>query len=118
MRSARQNDDLTREPRIEEALADPVIQAVMARDHLSRDDVLRVVRAAQARLHAAQGQASPGDAGHAAHGVVTPFPAHAVRASAPAVHPADRRDVATVHPDEIDLRPTALRCCGGSLVEE
>src|SRR5258708_12882222 len=50
MRLARQDDDLRSEPSLDEALADPVIQAVMGRDGVTRDDVMRVALAARARL--------------------------------------------------------------------
>lgn len=102
MRPARNTDDLTREPTVEEALADPVVQAVMARDRVSRDDVLRVVSAAQARLHASRLQESHG-------AVVTPFPARAVRASAA---PAANRELPALGTDD-EPRP-ARRCRGGS----
>lgn len=102
MRPARNTDDLTREPTVEEALADPVVQAVMARDRVSRDDVLRVVRAAQAWLSASRLHAS-----HEA--VVTPFPARAVRASAA---PAANRELASLGIDD-EPRP-ARRCRGRS----
>lgn len=98
MHSARPKDDLTREPSLEEALADPVVQAVMARDRVSRDDVLHVARAAQARLRAPQAA------------VVTPFPARAVRASA---HPAEYGELASIGVDDDRYRP-ARRCRGGS----
>jgi len=43
-------DDLSVEPTLYEALADPVVQAVMARDCLSREQVLQVALAARAKL--------------------------------------------------------------------
>ena len=56
MNLARYNDDdLTSEPSLDEALADPVIRAVMLRDGISRDDVENVALAARARLLASCG---------------------------------------------------------------
>jgi hypothetical protein len=56
MNLARYNDDdLTSEPSLDEALADPVIRAVMLRDGISRDDVENVALAARARLLAPRG---------------------------------------------------------------
>lgn len=49
-RLERRDDDLRAEPSLDEALADPVIQAVMSRDGVTRDDVVRVALAARARL--------------------------------------------------------------------
>jgi hypothetical protein len=103
----RNDEDLTREPTVEEALADPVVQAVMARDRVSRDDVLHVVRAAQARLRA------PHSVG------LKPFPARAVRASATS---AERRQRPSIRPEpiglgDIDLR-LGRRCRGGSSLFE
>lgn len=103
MRPARKTDDLTREPTVEEALADPVVQAVMARDRVSRDDVLRVVHAAQARLNESRRRAAQG-------AVVTPFPARAVRAPAA---PAAQRELTALGIDDVEPRP-ARRCRGGS----
>ncbi len=111
MRSARHDEELIREPTVEEALADPVIQAVMTRDRVSRDDVLRAVRAAQARLRAAEDDPIPHDGSRS---VVTPFPARAARAAA---HPLDRRDILALAGDDREP-PPARRCRGGSPVEE
>lgn len=61
MRSAFKTDDLTCEPSLAEALADPVVQAVMARDGVSEEELRRVIASARARL------VPPAD------GVVTPF---------------------------------------------
>jgi len=49
-KAPQKKDDLTVEPTLFEALADPVVQAVMARDCVSRDQVLQVALAARARL--------------------------------------------------------------------
>jgi hypothetical protein len=62
MTLARHDDDLHSEPTLDEALADPVIQAVMLRDGVSHADIMRITAAARARLLAAAGD------------VVTAFP--------------------------------------------
>ena len=43
-------EDLSFEPSLHEALADPVIQAVMSRDGITRDDLLRLALVARMRL--------------------------------------------------------------------
>ncbi len=67
----KRQEELSAEPTLLEALADPVIQAVMARDRVSRDEVVKVAMAARARLF-----------GH--RGVVVALPAVSL---APAVRP-------------------------------
>jgi len=49
-KAPKKKDDLSAEPTLYEALADPVVQAVMARDRLSREHVLQVALAARAKL--------------------------------------------------------------------
>jgi len=59
---ARKKDDLSFEPTLHETLTDPVIQAVMARDGVSQDELIRLILVARARLSV------PEDA------VILPFP--------------------------------------------
>ena len=47
---ARHKDDLSFEPSLRETLSDPVIQAVMHRDGVSRDELVRLILVARARL--------------------------------------------------------------------
>lgn len=49
MRTIRQ-EDLSFEPSLHEMLADPVIQAVMTRDGITHDDLLRLALVARMRL--------------------------------------------------------------------
>jgi len=61
---ARHRDDLSFEPSLHEALSDPVIQAVMNRDGVSREELVQLILVARARLM------PPREA------VVLPFPVH------------------------------------------
>ena len=66
---ARHKDDLSFEPSLHEALSDPVIQAVMNRDGVSRDELVQLILVARARLMPPR-VAPP----HVAN--VLPFPVH------------------------------------------
>jgi hypothetical protein len=74
---ARKKDDLSFEPTLHETLTDPVIQAVMNRDGVTQDELIRLILAARARLSVPE------------EAIILPFP---VRAA-----PVERR--------EIELRP-------------
>ncbi len=101
MRPMRKSEDLSFEPTLRETLADPVIRAVMARDRVSEDDILRLVLAARARL-----RLSPDSPGRETN--VTPFPIRGARAGDHSREPSAAENGAAEirHPD---LRPPELR---------
>jgi hypothetical protein len=78
---ARKKDDLSSEPTLHEALSDPVIRAVMDRDGVSRDELVRLILVARARL-SVPADASPLEA------KVLPFP---VRQAPPERHDLELR---------------------------
>jgi hypothetical protein len=47
---ARHKDDLSSEPSLRETLSDPVIQALMTRDGVSPEEIVRLILVARARL--------------------------------------------------------------------
>lgn len=73
MRSPRPAEDLHVEPSLREMLADPVVQALMARDGVSEEEIVQLSLAARTRL--ARTRAA----------VVMPFPG----AGRPAPHPVN-----------------------------
>ena len=84
---ARKKDDLSFEPSLHEALTDPVIQAVMDRDGVSQDELVRLIIVARARL------SLPEEA------VILPFPA---RRAPAAERPSSERPSSE---PEVELRP-------------
>ncbi len=66
---ARHKEDLSFEPSLHEALSDPVIQAVMNRDGVSREELVQLILVARARLMPPREAPS-----HVAN--VLPFPVH------------------------------------------
>lgn len=102
--SPRKQEDLSAEPNLREALADPVVQAVMRRDGVTQDALLRLVGAVRARLFPPD-DVPPHDAPrHEA--VVMPFPRPAAREGERHDHSPDMRAQDLRPPD---LRPQDLR---------
>lgn len=66
---ARHKDDLSSEPSLRETLSDPVIQALMIRDGVSPDEIVRLILAARARLVPPAAHAAP-----LQEAMVLPFP--------------------------------------------
>ena len=66
----RKTEDLSVEPSLREALADPVIQALMRRDAVSQEELLRLIAAVRARLLPAHEAPLP----EAHEAIVMPFP--------------------------------------------
>lgn len=68
MALAREKEDLSFEPSLRETLTDPVIRAVMDRDGVSQDELVRLILVARARLSVAADAPPP-------ESKVLPFPA-------------------------------------------
>jgi hypothetical protein len=77
--------DLHVEPTLHEALDDPVIQALMRRDGVTRDEVVNLAVAARARMRAADT-------------VIALFPTRPAASSTPVLRPQPRRPF-RVRPD-------------------
>lgn len=96
MGSPRKKEDLNAEPGLRDALADPVVQAVMRRDGVTQEALLRLIAAVRARLfppndgppHEAADQEAPHQ-----DAIVMPFPRRDPPAAAPSpeLRPQDLR---------------------------
>jgi hypothetical protein len=96
---ARHKDDLSFEPSLHEALTDPVIQAVMHRDGVSRDELVQLILVARARLMPRE---TPQRVGPPSVTNVLPFP----------VHRPVELDSAELRPDQLRPRTRWPFCVG------